>query len=268
MGDHPSLRPTRGVPRRADGPSTSSARPCSGWGLPSAGVAPGDGALLPHRFTLACADPGGRPSAVCSLLPDPSDRSDLALASTLPCGVPTFLDGTDPEVCAAAATRTTHQRSQCASTRPPRRTCSGHAVRRPVGYKFGGVRRSCSWWVVGRPVGYKFGGGGAGQSPKSRPATGGRAPPVADRIGGARSPPDVFSGMGPGGRVPRGAGQRRARLYSPLRRSKPICSRGSETTAAFRARRRARLAGAAIAVPVRMSSLRFMWMSTAGPGGS
>ena len=67
LGDHPSERPTRGVPLGADGPSVSSARPCSGWGLPSAGVAPGDGALLPHRFTLACADPevGHRRSALC-----------------------------------------------------------------------------------------------------------------------------------------------------------------------------------------------------------
>ncbi len=137
---------------------------------PLLGLAPGGGCHPPgsppamvrsYRTVspLPVPTPRGRPSAVCSLLPDPSDRSDLALASTLPCGVPTFLDGTDPEVCAAAATRTTHQRSQCASTRPPRRTCSGHAVRRPVGYKFGGVRRSCSGQVVGRPVGYKFGGG-------------------------------------------------------------------------------------------------------------
>ena len=32
-----------------------TARPCSGWGLPAAGIAPDAGALLPHPFTLACA---------------------------------------------------------------------------------------------------------------------------------------------------------------------------------------------------------------------
>ena len=49
------------------------------------------GALLPHRFSLAC----GRlpdPSAVCSLLHYPLGRPNLALASILPCEVPTFLD--------------------------------------------------------------------------------------------------------------------------------------------------------------------------------
>src|SRR3989440_4066996 len=56
-------------------------------------VAPDAGALLPHRFTLACA---GRspvpPSAVCSLLHCPAGHPDWPLASTLPCGAPTFLD--------------------------------------------------------------------------------------------------------------------------------------------------------------------------------
>jgi hypothetical protein len=73
---------------------------------PALGLAPGGvyradqvtsvaGALLPHRFTLACAR---RPSAVCSLLHFPSGRPDWPLASTLPCGVPTFLrrDGARP----------------------------------------------------------------------------------------------------------------------------------------------------------------------------
>jgi hypothetical protein len=50
-GGHPSLRPTWG--HRPGRPSL--AWPCSGWGLPAAGVAPDAGALLPHRFTLACA---------------------------------------------------------------------------------------------------------------------------------------------------------------------------------------------------------------------
>jgi hypothetical protein len=68
LGGHPSVRPTWG--HRPGRPS--HAWPCSGWGLPAAGVAPDAGALLPHRFTLACAghrSPGAPPSAVCSLLP-------------------------------------------------------------------------------------------------------------------------------------------------------------------------------------------------------
>ena len=54
------------------------------------------GALLPHRFSLAC----GRlpdPSAVCSLLHYPLGRPNLARASIPPCGVPTFLDPVDAE---------------------------------------------------------------------------------------------------------------------------------------------------------------------------
>ena len=35
---------------------------------------------------------GAKPSAVCSLWHFPSDHSDWPLASTLPCGAPTFLD--------------------------------------------------------------------------------------------------------------------------------------------------------------------------------
>jgi len=48
------------------------------------------GALLPHRFTLACA-PSRRPSAVCSLLHFPSPRGARELPGTLPCGARTFL---------------------------------------------------------------------------------------------------------------------------------------------------------------------------------
>src|SRR5437867_4145336 len=68
----------------------------------AAGVTPGAGALLPHRFTLT-----GRPSAsrlslkrrdrvrqaVFSLLHFPSRRRAWPLASVLPCGVRTFLPG-------------------------------------------------------------------------------------------------------------------------------------------------------------------------------
>ena len=53
-------------------------------------VAPAAGALLPHRFTFACAI---RPSAVFFLWHCPAGRPDWPLASTLPYGAPTFLDG-------------------------------------------------------------------------------------------------------------------------------------------------------------------------------
>jgi hypothetical protein len=57
------------------------------------------GALLPHRFTLACdAAPGvPRPSAVYSLLHFPSRRRASTLWSTLPCGVRTFLRSVAPQ---------------------------------------------------------------------------------------------------------------------------------------------------------------------------
>ena len=60
----------------------------------AARVTPDAGALLPHRFTLTCDRPGcpDGPSAVCSLWHFPAGRPDWPLASTLPCGVPTFLD--------------------------------------------------------------------------------------------------------------------------------------------------------------------------------
>ena len=94
-GGHPSVRPTWGSPAGAGGTGS----PCPLFGLAPGGVyravrvTPDAGALLPHRFTLACAIPlPGPPSAVCSLWHCPSGRPDWLLASTLPCGVPTFLD--------------------------------------------------------------------------------------------------------------------------------------------------------------------------------
>src|SRR6202035_2260148 len=81
--------------------------------------------LLPHRFTLACA--GSRPpSAVCSLLHFPSGRPDWPLASTLPCGAPTFLAtvpvrGRTP----GAATRPTHRPEQFARSGTDRPTKHG-----------------------------------------------------------------------------------------------------------------------------------------------
>src|SRR5439155_20578270 len=84
-GGHPSVRPTWGV-GRAVLPTLGLA---PGGVCRAVRVAPGAGALLPHRFTLACAR---RPSAVCSLWHFPAGRPDWPLTSTLPCGVPTFLD--------------------------------------------------------------------------------------------------------------------------------------------------------------------------------
>ena len=53
-GGHPSVRPTRGLPgdlrRRAEGRSVPSARPCSGWGLPSRPGRPGRWCALTAPF--------------------------------------------------------------------------------------------------------------------------------------------------------------------------------------------------------------------------
>ena len=88
-GGHPSVRPTWGVGRAAL-PTLGLA---PGGVCRAVRVAPGAGALLPHRFTLACAlRSPGPPSAVCSLLHFPAGHPDWPLASTLPCGAPTFLD--------------------------------------------------------------------------------------------------------------------------------------------------------------------------------
>jgi hypothetical protein len=101
LGGHPSERPTSGLPVRRT--ERASGHPYPHLGLAPGGVylaarvVPGTGALLPHRFTLACSVPAGSPrsvppSAVCSLWHFPSGRPPWPLASTLPCGVPTFLD--------------------------------------------------------------------------------------------------------------------------------------------------------------------------------
>ena len=87
----------RGLPGDCTLVEGRTGRPCPTLGLAPGGVYRADpvarvaGALLPHRFTLACA---GRspPSAVCSLWHFPAGRPDWPLASTLPCGAPTFLD--------------------------------------------------------------------------------------------------------------------------------------------------------------------------------
>ena len=73
------------------GPLLTPVWPCSGWGLPCRFRYRSRGALLPHRFTLACA-PLRKPSAVYSLLHFPSPHGARALPGTLPCGARTFLD--------------------------------------------------------------------------------------------------------------------------------------------------------------------------------
>ncbi len=73
--------------------------PCSGWGLPSHPGYPGCWwSLTPPFHPYLCQkNDGARPSAVCSLWHFPSDHSDWPLASTLPCGAPTFLDDIIPK---------------------------------------------------------------------------------------------------------------------------------------------------------------------------
>jgi len=66
-----------------------SDRSCSRWGLPCPPRHRGGGALLPRRFTLT----GPCEPAVYFLLHCPSSHPDWPLASTLPCGARTFLDG-------------------------------------------------------------------------------------------------------------------------------------------------------------------------------
>jgi hypothetical protein len=105
--------------------------PCSGWGLPCHLRCRRRGALLPHRFTLACA-PFRRPSAVCSLLHFPSPRGARALPGTLPCGARTFLDASrrrDPHSLPRVVNQPTNP---AAISRPPSQ-CPGedsnlHAV--------------------------------------------------------------------------------------------------------------------------------------------
>ncbi len=96
LGGHPSERPTSGCPGE---PGRAGTHPT--LGLAPGGVCravrvtPDAGALLPHRFTLTCAShrrAGDPPSAVCSLWHCPSGHPAWPLTSTLPFGVPTFLD--------------------------------------------------------------------------------------------------------------------------------------------------------------------------------
>ena len=126
-----------GLPEgRTGGQPIPSARPCSGWGLPSRPGHPRRWCALTapfHPYLCGLDEP---PSAVCSLWHFPAGRPDWVLPSTLPCGVRTFLG------------RVTLR----ARTRPPGRlatativTCGRGADVRPIS-RFHGTRR-----VGGRP---------------------------------------------------------------------------------------------------------------------
>jgi hypothetical protein len=67
-------------------------RSCSRWGLPCPSCHQESGVLLPHRFTLTGSAVAHAP-AVYFLLHCPSSHLDWPLASTLPNGARTFLDG-------------------------------------------------------------------------------------------------------------------------------------------------------------------------------
>src|SRR6476659_250077 len=89
LGGHPSERPTSGrspANRRAGREPVPTLGLAPGGVYLAARVTPDAGALLPHRFTLACARSErtrAEPSAVCSLLHCPSGHPAWPLASTL-----------------------------------------------------------------------------------------------------------------------------------------------------------------------------------------
>jgi hypothetical protein len=70
----------------------SHAWPCSGWGLPSRSGRPDRWCALTAPFHPYLCGPEGPPSAVCFLWHFPASHPDWPLASTLLCGVPTFLN--------------------------------------------------------------------------------------------------------------------------------------------------------------------------------
>ncbi len=159
-------RPTRGQREQRQCPPIWS---CSGWGLPCRSRCRDRGALLPHRFTLACAS---RPSAVCFLWHFPSPWA-MALATAccarplagIPlCGARTFLRTADGTATVWLASRTTSV-AQCppaagcfAAAAAPGPGCnqpacasrhcsgsparSGTSVSAPYGYSSGASQRS------------------------------------------------------------------------------------------------------------------------------
>jgi len=119
-----------------DCPFWGGGPPCPLLGLAPGGVcrasrvAPAPGALLPHRFTLACARKSG-PSAVCSLWHFPSSRPDWPLASTVALRSPDLPRRRGRDL-STAATWPTHRRHQSASPLVPRREGFGVCAYRRV----------------------------------------------------------------------------------------------------------------------------------------
>jgi hypothetical protein len=113
-------------------------------------VARGAGALLPHRFTLACAVAGHRRSALCCTF---HRVAPSHFVSTLPCGVPTFLDALAPRppgrltvASIVARRRVRHPLGSHAATAASRRWRGSHhpmrARTRSRGSKCGPLDRS------------------------------------------------------------------------------------------------------------------------------
>src|ERR1700689_1092278 len=75
----------------------SHAWPCSGWGLPSRPGHPDRWCALTAPFHPYLCGPEGPPSAVYFLWHFPASHPDWLLASTLLCGVPTFLNTIPPK---------------------------------------------------------------------------------------------------------------------------------------------------------------------------
>src|SRR5215203_3567289 len=95
MGGHPSVRPTWG---HVTGPVVPRFGLAPDGGCRAAGVAPDAGALLPHRFTLACAGHRDRWPAIGGLLSVALDRQltpPWLTPAPLPYGVRTFLDAVE-----------------------------------------------------------------------------------------------------------------------------------------------------------------------------
>jgi hypothetical protein len=156
FGGHPSERSTwEWYPERNTGRAVRS--PCStllrvGFTEPARSPWP---LVRSYRTVspLPVRRPRATPSAVCSLWHCPAGRPDWPLASTLPCGVPTFLDpgptkGSPPPV-RAAATRPAHRRHHGpTSCHLPVRIAPDHRVRAGSGSV--GPERTT---VPGRPSG-------------------------------------------------------------------------------------------------------------------
>ena len=87
-----AMQPTRAV-LVVPGQDSAHIWSCCRWGLPCRPCHHGRGALLPHHFTLTAKAPhvhAGFRGGIF-LLHFPSDHSALALPSTVPCAVRTFL---------------------------------------------------------------------------------------------------------------------------------------------------------------------------------